>query len=528
MTLQTPSPSSWPVRSLRVRYLMLLDLLLICLAVVGAVFLRFDRFEAAWLYLQNSWTLLLVAPAVRLPIYFRLNLYNRLWRYASLDEFRSVITAAAIAPLLIAVVNFGLLPWLDLPYSASRSIWLLEAICSGGVLAGSRLLLRVLGQRDAPQTQVGAQDILGIPTLIVGAGDAGAMILREIQLNRASHLNVMAFIDDDPAKHWQQLQGVTVMGDRTQIPALVRQFQVQEIIIAMPTAPGEAIRGIVQICKQVEIQPKILPMLYDLMNGRVQLQALREVQIEDLLRRAPIQTDIEGVRQLLRGKRILVTGGGGSIGGELCRQILRCNPSMLLVLGHGENSVFEMEHELLRLKQQLGVTSTIECCIADIRMPLRVNAIFEQARPQIVFHAAAHKHVPLMESNPSEAVTNNVLGTPPSCAGGRDVWGRTVCDGLVRQGGQPHECDGGNQTRRGAAGLGECAAHGQTLGRGTFWQCARQPGECGVDVQTPDCRGWSGDAHAPGDHALFHDHPRSGAIGAAGGGDGPRRRSLYV
>ena len=226
-----------------------------------------------------------------------------------------------------------------------------------------------------------------------------------------------------------RIHGIPELGDRHDIPDLVQRYEVDRAILAMPTAPGKTIREIVGICERARVQTKIMPGIYELLGGRVSVNELRDVQLEDLLRREPVQTDTSQVTELLRGKRVLVTGAGGSIGSELCRQILRCAPAELIVAGHGENSVFAIHNELRRLQERglplwgsgdhpgpaggapPGQPTPITPLIVDIRFGERVRAIFEERRPEVVFHAAAHKHVSLMEANPSEAITNNVLGT---------------------------------------------------------------------------------------------------------------------
>jgi FlaA1/EpsC-like NDP-sugar epimerase len=235
-------------------------------------------------------------------------------------------------------------------------------------------------------------------------------------------LHVVGFVDDDPQKQRLSIHNVPVLGKRTDVPALVKNHAIDQIVIAIPSAPGRDVREIVQICEGAGIMPRTVPGIYELIEGSVSLTHLRPIEIEDLLRRDPVQTDSAAVRELLHGKRVLVTGGGGSIGSELCRQILRARPARLILLGHGENSVFEIQNELLRecRKQQLP-PETIHGIIADVRFGERILTIFRQLRPEIIFHAAAHKHVPLMEENPAEAITNNVLGTRNILAAARAV-----------------------------------------------------------------------------------------------------------
>jgi FlaA1/EpsC-like NDP-sugar epimerase len=251
------------------------------------------------------------------------------------------------------------------------------------------------------------------------------MIVRELQNNPHLGLEPIGFLDDDLSKHDVKIRGVPVLGDRHAIPHIVKKRQVRQVIIAMPTAQGREIRDIVRICGEAGVQARTIPGIYELLDGSVSVKQVRDVRIEDLLRREPVRTDTSAVSGMLRGKRVLVTGAGGSIGSELCRQIIRCAPAELVLVGHGENSIFEIHNELRKLevgswKLEVGThatsdlrfpTSILHPIIADIRCSERIRAVFEAYRPEIVFHAGAHKHVPLMESNEVEAITNNVLGT---------------------------------------------------------------------------------------------------------------------
>ncbi len=406
--------SSPTLTGLRVRYLMLLDLILVLLATVLAFVVRYEALVSVWPYIVENWSYFVLAPLMRLPIYFSFRLYNRMWRYASIVEMKMIVAASLVSSAIIFIVNFGLLPTLGLTYMPSRSIWFLEGLLSLGFLASSRFVLRLIQERYRPHELAQLRAFIQNPTrlLIAGAGDAGAMVLRELQNNRANGAEVIGFIDDDPAKRKLSVNGVPILGNRTAIPDLVRRHRIDQIIIAMPTAAGRDIREIVQICEKAGVKPRTIPGLYELIDGTVKLTQLREVRIEDLLRRDPIRTDTAAVAELLRDKRVLVTGGGGSIGSELCRQILRCRPAELILLGHGENSIFEMHNELLiENRRMLGDSVVITPVIADVRFADRMLTIFTRVKPQIVFHAAAHKHVPLMEMNPAEAITNNVLGT---------------------------------------------------------------------------------------------------------------------
>jgi FlaA1/EpsC-like NDP-sugar epimerase len=243
--------------------------------------------------------------------------------------------------------------------------------------------------------------------LIVGAGDAGALVVREMQKNAQLRLNPVCFVDDDPVKQRQQIHGVQVVGTLEDLPRVVLMRRIQEVIIAIPSAPGRVVRQVAEACRSRGIPFRTMPGMYELIGGKVNVSRLREVEISDLLRREPTHIEDHLVGASLTGKRVLVTGAGGSIGRELCRQIARWQPSGLLLLGHGENSIFETLLEIQADYPSLPVTPII----ADIRDLDRLSVVFEQHRPQVLFHTAAHKHVPLMEANVEDAITNNVLGT---------------------------------------------------------------------------------------------------------------------
>jgi FlaA1/EpsC-like NDP-sugar epimerase len=254
--------------------------------------------------------------------------------------------------------------------------------------------------------------------LIVGAGNAGIDLVEEMQRNPQLGFNPIAFVDDDPQKLHAKIRGILVVGDRYTIPNIVQSLQIQKVIIAMPTVAGKIIREIVDICQATGIQTSTLPGIDEILNNRVRIDSIRDVRIEDLLRRDPVQTDIERVAQFLKGKSVLITGAGGSIGSELCRQICKFRPAEIMLMGHGENSVFNIQQELeqlIKILQEDGKAQQyvprISTFIADIRFKERLKHAFEKFQPDVIFHAAAHKHVPLMELNSPEAITNNVLGT---------------------------------------------------------------------------------------------------------------------
>jgi FlaA1/EpsC-like NDP-sugar epimerase len=328
-------------------------------------------------------------------------LYRCLWKHASLSELERILYAAALSGIITFLIGaVGLtatgLASVRLPYHAL----VLDALLATGVLAGPRLFARLAGRR----ARRSANDRRAI---VVGAGAAGQLILRETRLSERLKVHIVAFVDDDAYKQQQLLGGVPVMGRLVDLPSLISRLGVDEVIIAMPKARGNVVRQVVQAASDAGIQARTIPGFDDLISGRINVSSLRRVEIQDLLRRDAIVTDLAAVRELATGRAVLVTGAGGSIGSELCRQIAALGPSELLALDHSENQIFEIERELRQRFPRLKVIPII----ADIRDPGRVHAIVARFRPHAIFHAAAHKHVPLMEENIVEAVTNNILGT---------------------------------------------------------------------------------------------------------------------
>ncbi len=294
------------------------------------------------------------------------------------------------------------------------SLPLLDGILSFILVGGTRFSIRALEINRQKKKHLFRRDRV----LITGAGNAGVSLLQEIQRNPKLGLDPVAFIDDDPRKINLQIRGIPVVGNRFAIPEIVPSLNINQVVIAMPTARGQVIREIVDICQAIGIKTSTLPGIHEILNDRQNLKVVRDVKIEDLLRREPIKTDSERVLQFIQGKKVLITGAGGSIGSELCRQIFRCRPAAMILVGHGENSVFNIEQELKQVLQILRQENNdarkqtkIFAFIADLRFRDRLENAFTKYHPDMVFHAAAHKHVPLMEANPPEAITNNVLGT---------------------------------------------------------------------------------------------------------------------
>ena len=388
-----------PVRN---RFVLIGDIALTIVSVLGSFALRLDVGELPY-YFPAVVLMCAVALAIKMPTYYFFGLYRRLWIYASTAELRlitaavttaSVVTAGVMA-VLIATGN--VLP--GMPRSALGIDWLLSLVLIGG----SRFALRVL----AEQSMAKQPDGKGKRALVVGAGDVGASVVRELQKSSQLNLIPVGFLDDDPAKQRHTIHGVTVIGKVEDLPLLIDLHKVDIVIIAIPSAPGRVVRMVNDVCRIKGIPSRTVPGVYELVDGKVSINRLREVDINDLLRREPVRVNDEAVGAALAGKRVLVTGAGGSIGRELCRQIARRDPAELVLLGHGENSIFEIFLELHADYPDLLLSPVI----ADVRDEVRLAQVFRQHRPQVLFHTAAHKHVPLMEVNIVEAITNNVIGT---------------------------------------------------------------------------------------------------------------------
>ncbi|PWB72410.1 MAG: polysaccharide biosynthesis protein [Anaerolineales bacterium] len=391
-----------PRQHVRNRFVLIGDVALIIISVLGSFALRLDVVELPF-YFPAAVLMCAVALAIKLPTFFFFGLYRRLWVYASTGELRLITVAVTTASVLtsgvmLLLISAGMvLP--GMPRSALGIDWLLSLVLIGG----SRFALRILAEQSVI-TRVNGKSKRA---LIVGAGDAGALVVRELQKSSQLNLIPIGFLDDDPAKQKHVIHGVTVIGRVADLAAAIDQHGVDEVVIAIPSAPGRLVRNVNDVCRLKGIPSRTMPGIYELIGGRVNVSRLREVDITDLLRREPVRVNDEAVGAALEGKRVLVTGAGGSIGRELCRQIARRGPSELVLLGHGENSIFEI---LLELEYDYP-DLTFHPVIADIRNHERLTQIFKRHQPQIVFHAAAHKHVPLMEINVVEAVTNNVIGT---------------------------------------------------------------------------------------------------------------------
>jgi len=345
----------------------------------------------------------IVAIPIKLLVFAATGLYRRIWSYASVAELERIVGGLVIATLCAAVVGELVVPFLNLTSNrVPLPILAIDSLLTGAFIITPRLFFRIRtwhGQQRRRTDDVRA--------IIVGAGAAGQMIAKELLTNPKMGLYPVAFVDDDDRKANHRLNDIPVLGTIADIGKVAHERDAGALVIAIPSAPGSLTRRVVQAASDAGLKTRTLPPLSDVLSGRASPSSLRDVQIEDLLRREPVQTDLAAVRNLGKGRTVLVTGAGGSIGSELCRQLAHLEPAMLVILGHGENSIFDIQAELRTSHPGVPVVPVI----ADIRDAQRMHAIFDDCRPYAVFHAAAHKHVPLMEENVVEAITNNIHGT---------------------------------------------------------------------------------------------------------------------
>ncbi|MBO6577013.1 MAG: polysaccharide biosynthesis protein [Rhodothermales bacterium] len=389
----------------RNRHVLVADIEFSLLAAAAALLVRTE----SWSSLAQFWDSLLVVAicftTIRVAVFFRFKLYHRLWRYASIDELARLGLGAFVALVLQLVVFFLILRPLGFVEAGfPRSVPFIEALIALPLVSLPRLGPRMAQRIDERMNRGGRAKRV----VVAGAGEAGVMIVREMQSNPGLGLAPVAFVDDSPGKQGLRIRGIEVLGTTCELGEVAKQNGAQTIVVAMPTATGKVIRHISSTAAEAGLEVNVVPGIFELLDGSVRVNQLRPIQVEDLLRRAPVSHHPDRIRGLIGGRRVLVTGAGGSIGSELVRQIARFEPSELVLVGHGENSIFGIEQEILT-----GTTTEtrIKPVIANVRDSARLDRLFYRHRPEVVFHAAAHKHVPLMEGNPEEAVTNNILGT---------------------------------------------------------------------------------------------------------------------
>lgn len=390
-----------PKKRIRVSLLVIYDILVILIAEYMALLIRYEfhpeRIKP--IYLTSLMRYSLINLILTILVFSLFALYESLWRYASVTELLNLTLACLVSSGIQLIGTYML------EYRMPRSYYILYFLLLLPMMMAGRFsyrLLRILKQRVYMTAMEEP-----IVTMVIGAGDAGFAIIKEMQTSSHLHSKVVCVIDDNKAKRGSRILGVPIVGGREKIIYAAKKYRVQEIIFAIPTISREERKNILNICKETGCKLRTLPGIYQLINEEVSIAKLREVNIDDLLGRDPIQPNIESVLEYVEDKVVLVTGGGGSIGSELCRQIAGHKPRQLIIMDIYENSAYDIQQELLQRYPKLNLV----VLIGSVRNTHRVGQIFRDYRPEIVYHAAAHKHVPLMEVSPNEAIKNNVFGT---------------------------------------------------------------------------------------------------------------------
>lgn len=388
--------------------LVLLDIMSVLIASFGALYVRFEfRISAIpSRYPDRYITIVIPVAIITIIIFYFMKMYKSVWRFASATELVNITlgtTASAVVQIILGLilgkVNNLYESFMPKSYYALYWIFLFGCVC---VIRFGYRFLRIFKSKNKQSAKGEVYNCM-----VIGAGEAGNAIIKEIEGSRYLNMSVKCIIDDNKGCHGKILRGVPITGDRTTIPDAVKQYGIDEIIFAIPSANVQTRKEILEICKETGCKLRAVPGTYQLINGDVSVAELKEVDIEDLLGREPVKINIEDIMGYVSGKVIMVTGGGGSIGSELCRQIASHNPGQLIIVDIYENNAYDIEQELKQKYPELNLVTLI----ASVRNTKRINDIFEKYHPEIVYHAAAHKHVPLMETSPNEAVKNNVLGT---------------------------------------------------------------------------------------------------------------------
>lgn len=390
----------WNPKPVRIAFLIVLDALLVNIASILSLLMLADFNWTRMMYQSYMGILVnysIISTIVTILIFVPFKLYNSLWQYASVDELMHIVLACALVSLIKFIFNqINVTSFFPVSYP------LISGILMTAFVGISRIGYRVIRSRirdEGPAKQA--------RTLLIGGGNAGATVLREFQTSIKSSNHVVCIVDDDYSKRGSYLRGVKIVGNRSDIPAIVEKYRIEEIILAIPTATAKDRRSILEICQKTNCRLKTLPGIFQLANGEVSLEKMRDVDVLDLLGRDSVNVDLSGISAYIKGKTVLVTGGGGSIGSELCRQIAKNDPARLIIFDIYENNAYDIQQELLRGHPDLNLTTLI----GSVRDRDRVEMVFSEYHPDLVFHAAAHKHVPLMEVSPNEAVKNNVFGT---------------------------------------------------------------------------------------------------------------------
>lgn len=379
--------------------LVILDIMTVCVASIAPLWIRFELNyrDIPKVYLNSAWDFMIFNVIMTLAVFYVFKLYHSLWAFAGTAEVQNILAAC----ILSAILDF--LGMKIMRYPIPRSYYFVYALILTGITTGTRFSYRIMrGMRHKAQNRKN-----GTRVMIIGAGDAGNTVIKEITNSSYSTMIIKCIIDDDENKWGRFIQGIKIVGGRDKIVEYAALYGIDEIFIAIPSANRATMKALVEICKETSCKLRTLPGIYQLVNGEVNVSKLRDVDVEDLLGRDPIKVDLDSILNYVKGQIIMVTGGGGSIGSELCRQIAGHKPARLIIVDIYENNAYEIQQELKRKYPKLDLV----VLIASVRNTNRINSIMKNYHPDIIYHAAAHKHVPLMEVSPNEAIKNNVFGT---------------------------------------------------------------------------------------------------------------------
>ena len=392
------------LRNPKFYFIIFSDAVFFVIALIAAYLVRFE-FSLDAAYIRQLQNLIIWIVPLKLVLFFSFGLYRWMWRYTSIRDFWLLARTSFLATLIIIFIIL----YLNRFEGYSRAVFITDGFLTFLFAGGLRMLIRsyyaAYGNTRNGQDSFYKNDSKKV--LIVGAGDAGEKILREILENYRLDYQVEGFIDDNPVKRGRSIHGVRVLGDVEKIAKIVKRKNIQEMLIAIPSASGDQIRRIADACRDSNVSYKILPGIGDLIDGKVSVKMLRDIDYEDLLGRSPVNLDIKGIGNCLKNRTILITGCGGSIGSELCRQIIKFQPRFLILLDASELNLFNIQMEIKNAR----LSCVHEAVLGNVQDENLMNAVFKKYRPQIVFHAAAYKHVPMQEKNPWEAVLNNIIGS---------------------------------------------------------------------------------------------------------------------
>ncbi|MGA2916419.1 MAG: nucleoside-diphosphate sugar epimerase/dehydratase [Sedimentisphaerales bacterium] len=388
--------------------IMIVHLAVFAISLMMAFLLIYNmQFQREWFLVQYP-RLLIFFIIIKLIVFGFFRQFQGWWRFVSISDLLSIVKASLVSTLILVILWFSILTIEPIRMklqeftTVSQAVFILDMFATIVLLGGTRMAVRLYHEEFLTEAGGKLKRFL-----IVGAGNAGEALLRELHRMQVEQYDVIGFIDDDPAKQGMEIHGIPVLGKVDQLPQICKKEDIEEIAIAMPSATAKQLRGVVQICEGAKVRFRTVPSVADIASGRYRVSQIRDVDINDLLGREAIQLDLDIIEQYLKNKVILVTGAGGSIGSEMCRQVCNFKPKLLLLVEQAENVLFFIEKELRKSFPNVAM----ENLICDITDKKRVEQIFEKFRPEVVIHAAAHKHVPLMEANCGEAIKNNIVGT---------------------------------------------------------------------------------------------------------------------